>query len=1393
MKSSARYFVIMACISFCCSCGGNNASNILKIDQSTTDAKESISLELVESDECPTLVLDLDVAEEADRLIARLNSSRDMQTSQALLYLRYNPELLSIHSVNTDNQIFPDSTLEFVYTDKPGIVAIGQVNPGMNEVYVDANSYFAEVQFNFGTEKKTKASSAEDGGLKLRKNQEFKNSDVAAEVFPIENSTEIEIVWEEAIDGDYDHNGIVNISDLSPLGRYIGNSLVASSDDYFTETSPLIPNENPISGVYINRYDSSADSRIALRNCGQALKPSTLSDLFDSEDRYLVSGDSVDYSPLSEEIYQITTASITEIGKNFFASVVEGYEIYVATCPSGYTPNQETWVLGGGGQPGGAPRTEPDWFVRRPNYLTQTLDQDNLNMDEYNPLNENLTYSQFCTEKCTGDKVRYGSIPLKDEFRMYKRIIDPGILPSGDSFVMLKPLPGPDGDTTENPYGAYTYIPLPSSSSGVKPTGIEWANDDAGIQELQLAQSTEWSGGEKYQLRLAFNEATLTWDGTPDLDWEVRYAIFFAESQNDLWQLTNMSGQYQNMPLRMFYPKDGITNNLKMIDIERPSGYLELPNAPDFASPFGGPAKSLWFGVRAYAFKVTAASTGQVVTRLTTDAQQNLLDGNTVALSKPMPETDEIPPEDGTQPTNIFRSWNDWPLELAFVQTTTTFDRTEGEATITDNVYVPLMRPHQDNTNFSYNEMYESYFAINAVDVLAPSDYNENGIEFSGLSSYFTLRTEVYRTKYNKADLVSLIDSAGSFADYRNSADQNLQDYDLELFAVTLIQPKDVTISPNVDAEYTGDIYRNHFQFNDSQFGILRCNLIMSPLLPGAYFNSDGMTPGRTELRDRYAVLEYQDVDENGDPITTVYHLDFDFYEQVAPSPFDWNSAGHYTIGTKRYIPADFPEWRAFGTTGVIKYEHDFLDTNEFVVFSADPVREINPESNLPWNYFSILALNDANGNCSYAPEGEGNSSEIHWLESIKPGELEKSRLLTTSEHYEENIVNSLYWGRTDVNNQFWLDPVANSKESSAWSSFSSGDFEIRFPELAFNESDNVIGISYYRPESGEVILEECGIEMQSSEITVVDTASYGDTSVIYDINGDPHVTYLKLTTSGGQVIGQGSNRSGSSIPTGGVSYRTRMGTNWQSSEQVDNSAAMNASENQVYLYDVGSIQKPYCIVPVPGTSSGVTGTAGIARKTSGWSTTVLDVGNRVANQNIDSIEVVDGNDTVTFIAQVDTTNYCLILGHLTNMAGYTYSVLDTDNVMGYPSLIELPNGLIGISYMAGIDNHMRYGTWNGSSFSIEYDSPYPESGYQTAVTFDDVGDPIVLSLLKTSGMLLYSSVDSGNWFQLGWSLAGTSSRLIEANTIDVLRFSNRIYVVFINSDGTLGLLQLEF
>ena len=112
---------------------------------------------------------------------------------------------------------------------------------------------------------------------------------------------------------------------------------------------------------------------------------------------------------------------------------------------------------------------------------------------------------------------------------------------------------------------------------------------------------------------------------------------------------------------------------------------------------------------------------------------------------------------------------------------------------------------------------------------------------------------------------------------------------------------------------------------------------------------------------------------------------------------------------------------------------------------------------------------------------------------------------------------------------------------------------------------------------------------------------------------------------------------------------------------------------------------------------------------------------------------------------------------------------------------------------MAGADNHLRYGVWDGVNFQVQYDSSLPESGYQSAVTYDLAGTPVILSIDKLTSQVLFTTMHSGRWTQSGLSEAAVSDDLLVANTLSVARTNTDIHIAWVDPWGNLAYGKLHF
>jgi hypothetical protein len=353
------------------------------------------------------------------------------------------------------------------------------------------------------------------------------------------------------------------------------------------------------------------------------------------------------------------------------------------------------------------------------------------------------------------------------------------------------------------------------------------------------------------------------------------------------------------------------------------------------------------------------------------------------------------------------------------------------------------------------------------------------------------------------------------------------------------------------------------------------------------------------------------------------------------------------------------------------------------------------------------------------------------------------------------------------------------------------------------------LGITHYDPNLGRVALEEWSLGLNFVQTSRVDDASYGDTSLAFDDAGEPHVAYFKLEDSQGQPVEQGANRSSSAAHretndsgsgyVGGIKYRHRDNGVWDDVEDVDDKEVLNDAEHDIHLDAAGT---PFCIIPTtddgdPMWQLGIPGCA--ERSGSSWSVDALGTPEYVTNLYLDSITVTDGPNTITYVAYYSPLEQSLSLGILLNQEGWQTYQLVSGEVQGYPCIVELPSGNLGISYMATDEHCLRYGEWDGVSFTLLYapglpgsGSAYrPECGYQSALSYDLGGKPIIYSLTG-SGSLLCTKFTGSVWVQFGITQAHVGELLTE-NTVSVARVAGGDYIVFISPLGTRGLVYWPY
>src|SRR5690606_4681978 len=171
-----------------------------------------------------------------------------------------------------------DETISLAHVDYPGLVSLGQVRNGLEMVSVKTDQLFAELTFSQGPSRTSSAFNPAEGGLKLRADGEndadvhndddhqFDNADVPFKVTDL-NDGVYQVQWEEANDGDYDHNGIANVNDLTPLGVYFGDQLNYSESAWDTTEKTYGGNGQTL---FIHRSNAT----LAIRNINLSSFPS---------------------------------------------------------------------------------------------------------------------------------------------------------------------------------------------------------------------------------------------------------------------------------------------------------------------------------------------------------------------------------------------------------------------------------------------------------------------------------------------------------------------------------------------------------------------------------------------------------------------------------------------------------------------------------------------------------------------------------------------------------------------------------------------------------------------------------------------------------------------------------------------------------------------------------------------------------------------------------------------------------------------------------------------------------------------------------------------------------------------------------------------------------------
>lgn len=368
--------------------------------------------------------------------------------------------------------------------------------------------------------------------------------------------------------------------------------------------------------------------------------------------------------------------------------------------------------------------------------------------------------------------------------------------------------------------------------------------------------------------------------------------------------------------------------------------------------------------------------------------------------------------------------------------------------------------------------------------------------------------------------------------------------------------------------------------------------------------------------------------------------------------------------------------------------------------------------------------------------------------------------------------------------------------------------YEVRYQDLAYDSVHGVLGISFFDPLSSTVMLRELDSTRTLWTLDIVDTAALGDTSLVYDDNGDPHVSYFGVDVDGdgdpdktelvGDLVSPGILDKfplAVNLTNASVYYRTRKAGVWQDQEIVDNSGSFSQAEHTIHIDDEG---RPYCIVSSVGTSgTQVQGVPAFVQRVGpdSWVKNLIPTPGGATNNYLDSVSISTPGGTQCCVAICDQLNNDLLLARGFGGTWNIYAVAAGD-VLGYQSVFDNGDGTLGFSYMSSDGNRLKYGQWDGADFSLLYTSAFDETGYQSEITVDSNGQPSILSINRFESRLWLTTFTGIEFEESGGPVIMTdhegSDALLQANTIHSILVDSVNPAVSIGELGGIAYVELS-
>ncbi|MBN2083425.1 hypothetical protein JW859_14615 [bacterium] len=1299
-RSIFLLLTIAACL-FLLACGGRNPDIVVPSHESSL-YEGLFQLEQQSSVYFSDLThpLDTHISETCKKVTVTIKSTQDTSLAELLYTLHYDESQFMPSDVQMGMCLGnEEQAIHASFTHVPCEVILAEVMIGLQLATIHKGDTYAIVEFLHEPFSSRSAKIVSDGGIenprelcwRLRRSAEFTNYDIPFTVD--QQGSLVVITWEEALNNDVDNNGIVNSSDITPMGRFFNDEL-AVNNDYSSNGSGAWALQSP-----------NTTRRNEIHNIGRAGRSPELPQDHPYEP---VERNDKDSNEGAGFKYPVTVGDITSLGLYYDFSI-DGYIIEFWDGEA--TPGSKVTSLG--------LLDDPILRLDRPTRETEdgkqtTRSEALANLGLFSVYDNfelpSKSYFAFYDDLCSIDKQReFDPMSTSDSDKyIYKTVLDlrdyPALQTVQDLHVSVKAIPKdnsyranweqapPEEELTLTWHPTHLY---PSPTEMVEPD-VEWLSDE-GITSIEQGgpDNSNWPVSSELQFRITWGEAQLDPLFYNSLqEWEVKYAIYISSDQSTLWDTVDQSTY---VPERRYYPgnedkivddpKDPNPDIVKLFDLDFSSGYFELPIIPSSGSFNPG---TVYVGVKAYAVK--RFFDDHYIYR--TDFIGNANDYLDITFDYATTAEDTYPPSF----SGVKYHWKHGGFSTAW-----RLLNVQGEDKVDTNgvSYInykarPQFVPHQLSS--SGNDLGAAanlhlITRLNDMYDVGPDQVKEK-YPFSDLE----MRFEIYRTHMMFDSFERILKEEPGGALYM--LDQGmLTPYGISLsFPVTSSILEKPYVSSMFSTPYNYTRYSSSFTCPICSPYNLTYNSVLVPF---------GLTYMSVNQDLEFYTHSYVPVESE-----EIGYFPYCDFERSTPQngllSFVWNEA--LESGWKYIVFAAVNDENNLCTyDNVIDSDQD--EDLSYIAYYAGAIPKFTIGDKRDFAYYPDSGFDEYACHLQYAGTGTIDLSE----RKTPSGSLPSEMLMYTDSALSPN---GNYYGTTyysDASKKVFFEEYDAS--SSSWSMTevdfaSEGDTSINY------DSSNQPHIAYYRDPS------------------VPDES--------YPI-GTPAVAPGHST----------SQRRTSSTVQSGIYYRYRSGSDWVPRELVYGSVYVGPNEHNLHCYSSSpGVDNLYAVIPMMGSSGQqALGIPGMAHRigTDDWQITELTTTNGVTNMYLDSVQVRQDSDEtyVAIYSPFDDTlpdsPGALLLGHWVNSA-WTVEPVVTSNVGGYQSIEMLDNGNICMAYMQASDNRLAYVMQSGSSVVDSFVSEFPNTGFNTIIRQTSSGNPVVYSIHADLGML-WRAIDYGN----GW------------------------------------------